>query len=202
MKIGIYGGTFDPVHCGHLAVARAARDARSLDRVVLVPVGRPPHKTRGLAPDEDRIEMLRLAVGGEDRLEPSDVEIRREGVSYTVDTLTEFSETYPGDELFFILGEDSLPEMVSWKGLVRIFTLARILVVNRPGYTRVLRPEHFPGVPLHLVERAERDRVTMAPCSVSSTGLRQAIRAGESLDGMVPQEVARYLEVKSLYREC
>ena len=200
MKLAVLGGSFNPIHVGHLAMARAAREARALDRVLFVPASRPPHKRNDLAPAEDRLEMVRLAVEGEEGFVASDLEVVRPGVSYTVDTLEELRRRHPGAELFFILGEDSIPELPGWKMAPRILELARVLAVNRPGDRHSFRPEDYPGVAPEVIERLERDRVEMVPCPVESRTIRERLHRGESIEGMVPAKVAEYIVRRGLYR--
>jgi nicotinate-nucleotide adenylyltransferase len=199
-KLGILGGTFDPIHSGHIAMAQAARQAHGLDRVLLVPAARPPHKERELAPAADRLAMARLAAESAPGIEASDIEIRRGGTSYTAETLEELARERPDAELYFILGADSVPELKSWWRLPRIFELARLVVVNRPGCKGLFPPEQFQGIPGELLERAECDRVQMPPVPVSSTGVRKAVRRGEPLGAKVPPGVEEYIRRRGLYR--
>lgn len=200
MRLGILGGSFNPVHFGHLAVARAARDAHRLDRVLFVPAGRPPHKREELAPPEHRLAMVRIAVEGIPEFAASDIEIARGGTTYTVDTLEELKRKEPDAELFFILGEDSVAEFRKWKDPERILTLARVVVVNRPGAKGRFLGEEYPGVPGFVLERLERDRVFMADCPIEARTVREAIRSGASIEGLVPPRVAEYIAEHGLYR--
>lgn len=199
-KLGILGGTFNPIHYGHLAIARAAQKAHALERVLFVPAARPPHKATDLAPAADRLAMVQLAVATEENLEASAIEIDRPGVSYTVDTLEELSRRYAGSELFFIVGADSVPELRSWWRLARILELARLVVVNRQGCAAELAREDFPGIPQAVLDRCERDAVYMEPVPLSSTLIREAARRGETLAGKVPVEVEHFLTEHGLYR--
>ena len=201
MKLGIYGGSFNPPHLGHLAVAEAARQTHGLDQVLLVPTGSPPHKTADLATAAHRLEMVRLAVKGHEELTACDLETRRAGTSYTVDTLVEFRRLCShDDELFFIVGEDSLNDLPDWKEPERILQLARLVVVNRPGQRARLDLEGFSGVPPEVLGRIERDRVTMTPCPFESRQIRADLRLGKSIDEQVPREVVEYIESHGLYR--
>lgn len=200
MRLGILGGTFNPVHIGHIAMAEAARRAHGLDRVLLVPSARPPHKRDDLAPPENRLEMVRIAVRGRPGLEASSIELDRPGTSYTVDTLEALARLHPGAELFFILGEDSIPELPGWHEARRILDLARIVAVNRPGSSAKFRKEDFPGVPEAVFERLESDRVTMPPVAVESRAIRDAVARGESIEALVPPGVADYVQKSGLYR--
>ena len=187
MKTGILGGTFDPIHEGHLAAGRAAIDCAGLDRVVIIPTGVPPHRPRAVAGAEDRLEMCRLAVSGDHRFEVSDIELRREGASYTVDTLRQLQELDPSTELYLILGWDAAKLLGTWHDPEEVRRLARIIVVTRPGS----------GVPVTtseiLCERPTPD--------VSASRLRGALARGEDVAGFVPAPVAEYIARRGLYRD-
>ena len=199
MRLGIYGGSFDPIHQGHLAVARAARDAHALEEVRLVPAGRPPHKAGVVASPEDRLAMVELAALDEAGLVADGREIQRGGTSYTVETLEEISRERSGAELFFIVGADSVPELAGWRRVPDIFRLARVVAVCRAGFSLRYDPASFEGVSPAALERATRDAVDMEPVEVSSTELRRAIRTGEPWDRHVPSAVADYIRRHRLY---
>lgn len=191
MRLGILGGTFNPIHNGHLAMAEAARTAQGLDRVLLVPSARPPHKTSvELASPDDRLEMVRLAVKGREGLAASGLEVTRPGTSFTVDTLEQLRREYPDAELYFIIGADSIPELPGWKNSRRILELARVVAVNRPGHEERPSPDDLPGIL----------RVTMPPCPQESRKIRDSIRRGEPVSSDVPPLVAAYIERRGLYR--
>ena len=132
MKLGVLGGSFNPIHNGHLAMAEAVREAHALDLVLFVPAGRPPHKQEDLAPAEDRYRMVVLAIEWREGFAASDLETSRPGPSYTVETLQELHRRNPGAEIFFIMGEDSISEFPGWREPERILELARVVAVNRP----------------------------------------------------------------------
>jgi nicotinate-nucleotide adenylyltransferase len=201
MKIGILGGSFNPIHNGHLAMAEAARKAHGLDLVIFIPAGRPPHKRADLATPGERLEMVRKAIEGREGLLVSDIEVSRPGTTYTVDTLEELRRRYPGDELFFIIGADSVPELKGWKSPARILELARIITVNRPGSKAHFRPEDFPQAPREALARLESDRISMPPCPQESRRIRERVRSGKPIDRDVPPEVAAYILAKGLYRD-
>lgn len=198
-RIGVLGGTFDPIHLGHLAMARAARAAHDLARVLLVPAAAPPHKSADLTPFHHRMAMAEITARAEAWLEASDIEARRGGVSYTVDTLAELARERPRSELFFIIGEDTIPELPLWRDLPRLLSLARIVAVNRPGPRRSFSPELFPEVPPEKLSRSERDRVEMAPVPIASRELRQAVRAGKPFEHWLLPGVADYIRKHRLY---
>jgi nicotinate-nucleotide adenylyltransferase len=196
----VLGGTFDPVHRGHLAMARAARGAHGLEKVLLIPSAEPPHKPAAEAPAADRLAMARLAAEDEEGLEASSIEIDRSGVSYTVETLEALRNLYPGAELFFIVGEDSLADFFGWRNVKRILELARLVTVNRPGWSAVIPPDACPGAAPGLLERIERDRVAMPGVPVESRRIREAIRAGRPYEDDVGRRVAEYIRARGLYR--
>lgn len=185
MKIGVFGGTFDPVHVGHLAIAQAALDTAGLDRVVFVPARRSPLKDREPAASAaDRLAMLVLATKDEPRFSVSRVELDREGPSYTVDTLEALR---PTGDLFLILGSDALADLAKWRSPERIRELAKILVARRPG-----APEP---------DAAAGARAFDAPClDISSRELRARASRGSSLRYLVPDEVWRHIARSGLYR--
>ena len=184
-RIGVFGGTFDPVHVGHLSIAQAALECVPLDRVVFVPARRSPLKERGpFASEQDRLAMLRLATVGEPRFAVSTVELDREGTSYTVDTLERLREE---GELYLVLGADAVREFHRWRSPERIRELAILLVASRPG---------SPEPP-----RDERLIVFDAPClDISSRELRARAARGRSLRYLVPDAALHHLESSGLYR--
>ncbi len=195
MKIGLLGGTFDPIHTGHLGAASAAADCAGLDRVIFVPSAEPPHRGAAVASAEDRLAMCRLAIEGEPLFEVSDVEVRRGGRSYTVDTLRELRARLPGDELFLILGWDAAKMMPTWRDPEAVLDLATVLVVSRPG----TEPPD-----LHDLESAglAEGRVVLclrATPNVSGSALRRAIADGEPVSGKLAGSVERYIATHHLY---
>jgi nicotinate-nucleotide adenylyltransferase len=201
MKTGIFGGTFNPVHLGHLAVCEAARAAHELDRVFLVPSGSPPHKLdeRGLAPGDQRLEMVRIAVEGRDLLEPSAIELERPGASYMVDTLELFERRYPEDELFLVVGGDTVGELATWYSWRRLFELSRIVAVNRPGFDPDFLDARFDDLSDEIRRRCVADMVEMDEIDISSTRIRQAAASGEDLSSWVPAGVGGYIHEHGLY---
>ncbi len=199
VRVGVLGGTFDPIHVGHLAIARAARETHRLDRVILVPAYAPPHKREGLTDYAHRHAMAEIAARSLAGAQVSDCERRRRGVSYTVDTLRQIAGESPGAELFFIIGEDSILELPLWKDLPGIFSLARIVAVNRPGPHRRFETRSFPGIRAEVLERCEEDRVAMEPVPVASRELRERIAAGEGCESLLPDGVGDYIRSHGLY---
>ena len=186
----MFGGTFDPVHKAHCDIARTALDAASLDRVIFVVAARPPHKDTGLhAGAEERFAMVQAAIAREPGMEASRIELDREGLSYTVDTLTALHAQHPAGSLFLIVGWDSLVDLPNWKDPQGILALARLLAVARPGM-RTEAPADFAGryALLPFVETA-----------LSSTAVRERIVAGEPFDHLVPSAVADLIRAKGIY---
>lgn len=200
MKVGLFGGSFDPVHLGHLLLAEWCRERCGLDEVRFLPAGDPPHKATGtLSPARDRAEMLDLAVAGIPEFVVDRREFAREGKSYTVDTLTEFAAEHPGVEPHFLVGGDSLADLPTWREPGRILELATIVAVNRGE-----RP--LPSLD-ELVARLgpvawERIRlISMPAIELSSTDIRNAVREGRSVRFQVPRAVEVLLRERRLYSQ-
>lgn len=201
--IGMLGGTFDPIHVGHLALAQVALDQLGLDRVLFVPAGQPPHKRgRPITPAEDRLAMVELATASEPRFAVSRIEIDRPGPSYTADTAEALlAGRGPDDrlaELTVILSAESFADLPAWHEPARLLRLARIAVAPRPG--------HPPPSPTWLAQRlpgfAERVIVLEGPhLDVSASDIRSRVAAGRPIDGLVPPPVAAYIEAHHLYSE-
>ena len=192
MRLGIFGGTFDPIHNVHLQIAKAARDQAKLDRVLFVVSARPPHKmSRECASPEDRYAMVAEALADEPGLEPSRIELDRKGPSYTAETLRQLRKLYPDAELLLILGIDSLVDLPKWRDPETILNLAQVLAVPRPGEYKM---------PRTLEGRYRMLEFPEAP--VSSTEVRQRIAEGGPLDGLLPAAVTRYIREKDLYDVC
>jgi nicotinate-nucleotide adenylyltransferase len=200
MKLGVLGGTFDPVHRGHLAVAREARESLGLDKVLMVPAGRPGSvKKAQLTGAQHRLAMLRLAVVGEPHLEVSTIETDRPGPSYTVDTMAALREKY-GDqsEIYFILGDDSLAQLPAWHEPRRLIKLCRLVAVPRPGHPRPdleALEARLPGI---------KERVTLLTgphLDISATAIRARVARGESIADLVPEPVAVYIKMQELYQD-
>ncbi len=191
VKIGLLGGSFDPVHNGHVALARAAL-AAGMDRVLLIPAAQAPLKPSAVrASSEDRLAMLRLAVGDCPGAEVSDVEIRRGGVNYTIDTVRTLRAEHSGDQLFWIIGADQLARLGAWREIGALTELVEFLCAVRPGHG-LEPPAGLPGLRWRRLEGPEWD--------VSSTEVRARAERGESLAGLVPDKAIEYLERNRLYR--
>jgi len=200
MRIGVFGGTFDPVHLGHLIVAEQCREQARLDQVWFVPAARPPHKQdRPLTPFARRVEMLALAVAGQPAFRVDDLERDRPGPSYTVDTLEEIHRRQPEAALDLVIGSDCLPDLAHWHEPGRLVALAGLLVVARPGWP-VWSAEQFReglGLPLGAALRQE---VVHAPLvDISSRDLRRRAAEGRSLRYLLPRAVEAYIAAHRLY---
>ncbi|MFN2464369.1 MAG: nicotinate (nicotinamide) nucleotide adenylyltransferase [Candidatus Dormibacteria bacterium] len=188
-RLGLLGGTFDPVHLGHLAVARQCREQVGLDRVLLVPSFLPPHRSAPSASADDRLAMARLAAEGVEGLEVDDVEVRRGGVSYAVDTVREMTSRTRGAHLIVLLGMDAAAEFASWRDPATILDLASVVVFNRAGVPAAGPSALPPGSQLLEVDSP----------AVSASGVRAALAAGEPVDGLLPKPVIEYIRARGLY---
>jgi nicotinate-nucleotide adenylyltransferase len=200
MRLGVFGGTFDPVHLAHLIVAERCREAARLDRVLFVPAMQPPHKAGVPTPFERRVEMLELALAGSEHFAVDQAERERPGPSYTADLLAQLASRDAGAELFLILGGDSLAQLHQWYAPERIVALATLLVVARPGS----EPPDLAGLRQRLGLAAEaplRVEVVPAPLlELSSSDIRQRCRLGQSIRYLVPRAVEVYIHERRLYR--
>jgi nicotinate-nucleotide adenylyltransferase len=193
MKMGLFGGTFDPVHMGHLRAAENARDALHLQSVHFIPVGAPPHRPGPRSAAVDRYAMVALATSGNPSFVPSETEVSREGPSYTIDTLVSMREAYPSDDLVLIVGSDAFGEIASWKEPERIFSMCRVAVVHRPG--------EVPGSEMALELSGDRvSWVEAAGLPISATDIRRRVGEGRSIRYLVPDLVADYIQKRGLYR--
>jgi nicotinate-nucleotide adenylyltransferase len=206
MRIGVYGGSFDPVHIGHLIAADCCREQARLDRVLFVPAAVPPHKQdRRLADAADRVAMLTLAIGGHDPFSVSTVELDRGGVSYTIDTLADLATRHPQDTLVLLLGPDSLAQLSTWREPRAILDAWEVLVIEREGLDDVAAAIHDPMLADLLgPDRAARvieSRVRMPAIGIRASSLRAAVAAGQSIRFRTPRAVEAYIAAHGLYRE-
>ena len=188
-KIGLFGGTFDPVHIGHLLMARAAMEQMALDKVVFIPSCVPPHKNSPTLFDaRDRSGMIRQAVRGIPEFEVSDFEIKKGGKSYSVDTVRHFRSLYgASDKIYFIVGGDAIKQLNTWKDIDTLKVMCSFVSVNRPGYPRG-------------EEKIKYHAVTMNGIEMSSTEIRKRILSGKSIQFLVPDSVLRYINRQGLYK--
>jgi len=191
-KIGIWGGSFDPVHVGHLILAQEAVAACRLDRLIWVPSGDPPHKVGPVASCDDRVCMVERAVDGQASFSVSRIEVDRCGKSYTVQTLEDIrrAECTEGDQLYLLIGADNAVDFVNWQDPDRVMDLAEIVVLNRPGSTRESIPDFL----------SQRMLFLDTPLfDVSSTAIRKRLREGMSIQYWVPDSVRGLIETRRLY---
>jgi nicotinate-nucleotide adenylyltransferase len=202
MRIGVFGGTFDPVHLGHLVMAEMCREEAALDQVHFIPAARPPHKLdASITSFTARAEMLRLALAGYPVFQVNELEKDRPGPSFTADTLEELTSRHPGDSFDLIIGGDCLPDLPSWHAPARILQLAGLLVVPRPNFPnwpvdRLLTALGLPGTfPVRC------QAIASPQLEISSRDLRQRVAAGRSIRYQVPRAVECYIETHRLYRD-
>ncbi|MFC1568607.1 nicotinate-nucleotide adenylyltransferase [bacterium] len=193
MQLGLFGGTFNPIHHGHLIIADALIKNLSLDRIIFIPAALPPHKqTQTICAAEHRYRMIELAIQSCPEFSVSDYEFSRAQISYTIDTVEAFKEKYKSDLLYLIIGADSLNEIHTWRQPDRLFEMIRIVVVNRPG------------VNFNDIDPKYRDNVlwSNAPLiEISSSHIRQQVKAQQSIRFLVPQAVEDYIREKRLYQD-
>jgi nicotinate-nucleotide adenylyltransferase len=189
LRIGLFGGSFDPVHCGHLLMARAAIEEAGLDRVVFIPTATSPFKPdSNPAPAAARLRMLRLALAGEADCEVDDQEIRRGGVSYTIDTVKSMAERQPGAKLFWLIGADQVWQLPEWREAEELARLVEFLIIPRPSENA---PELLAGFHGRVLKGF--------PFGVSSTEIRERARSGKPLTHLVPAAVAEAIRNNRLY---
>ena len=191
VKLGIFGGTFNPPHVAHLLAAEGVRDHLKLDKILFVPAAMPPHKQKDdVIPAKHRLEMVKLAIKGNPFFELSDIELRRRGPSYTIDTVNEMKRLYPHDEIFFILGIDLLIDFETWKEPGKILEGCTLVAMNRPGFDLGV-------VDKKLLSRVEL--VNVPSVDISSTNIRRRVKSGRSIRYLVTAEVEDYIRCNSIY---
>ena len=220
MRIGLFGGTFNPVHLGHLRAAVDVREGFELDKIFLIPAALPPHKASGdLAASADRLHMLNLALGADSGLKVSDVELNRTGPSYTIDTVQHFKQTLPAEtRLYLIMGLDAFLEIDTWKFHQELLTQIPFIVINRPK-----TGHRMSGIPWKIMDNFISSRLSadysfsasrsgylarrqqpiyvfeVTALDISSTGIRRQISKNQSINDLVPQKVAEYIRTKGIY---
>jgi nicotinate-nucleotide adenylyltransferase len=189
MKLGIYGGSFDPVHLGHLLVAQAAMEELGLDRLFFIPAAQSPFKPETKpAPDAVRLQLLRLALAGKTNYEIDEQEIRRGGISYSVDTLRAYAQKFPSAQLFYLIGADNAAKLNAWREPTELAQLAEFVAVPRPGGTPLVFPPPFHGRALKGF-----------PFGVSSSEIRARVQAGLTIENLVPPAVAEAIRAAKIY---
>jgi nicotinate-nucleotide adenylyltransferase len=220
MKLGLLGGSFNPVHDGHLAIARHTREALELDQILFIPTGHPPHKPNGgLAPAQDRYEMVRLAITPDPAFAISDVEIRRPGKSYSIDTIRQLQQEYgPHTQLFFLIGLDAFLDFPSWRDPRTLLELCSFVVLSRPGlsFRSLSTVSLLPPIPYPSLADLDAGRVfrieaqiggqrliclKQPPCPISASDIRARIRQGLAVANLLPPLVESYILQHHLYQE-
>lgn len=221
MRIGLFGGTFNPIHHCHLTIAAQVRERLSLDQVLFIPSGEPPHKPQDhMAPARHRLEMVRLAVAGDPALAVSDVEVRRPDTSYSIDTVRELRRHYvPSTELVFIIGLDAFLEFPSWRQAPELLQLCHFAVVSRSGmaFASLANRPPLPSIPrvkLEFLDSGGQDRLEvlvpggmrltllrLPPCDISASDIRRRIRGRMDIGTLLPAPVESYIMRARLYQE-
>ena len=215
MNIGLLGGSFNPIHNAHLGIARAAREACRLERVIFIPAADPPHKSlEGDVSFDNRVSMVKLALADHPQYELSTIEGERKGKSYSIDTIRQFRQLYPSARLFFIIGADSYLEIGTWHRYSELLTLCDLVVAERPGRPILNGYEALPdavrgeytgvGGSSSLLHRSGSiiSFMTGVPMELSSTGIRRMIADGGDVSAFVPSTVAAYISQQRIYRQC
>ena len=188
-RIGLFGGSFDPVHFGHLLVAQAAREECQLDRLFFIPAAQSPFKLEAsLAPASERLRLLRLALAGQSSCAVDDQEILRGGISYTIDTVQDYIRRFPSGKFFYLIGADHVQQLPRWRDAPELARLVEFLIIPRPGEMQRPLPEPFQGRPLNGF-----------PLGVSASQIRERVRGGLRIDLLVPRTVAEAIHNNRLY---
>jgi nicotinate-nucleotide adenylyltransferase len=217
MKIGIYGGTFNPVHYGHLRTAQEVAETMCLDRVIFVPAGETPFDKPDLAEGPHRYKMVKSAIAGNSHFMISSLETRTRGKSFTVDTISSLSGKYKKSDLFFILGIDAFLDMPLWKKPDRLVNLTNIVVISRPGFTfaGLTKSPYLDKVPLKILRDLDKGKLglfafdvsakrkgfllNVTALNISASHIRELIRAGKNTDYLLPESVKSYIIANTLY---
>ena len=195
-KIGIMGGSFDPPHIGHLLMAETVKEELELDFVIFIPTGKTGYKNKNTS-CENRFNMVSLAIANREGFINSDIEIKRDGYTYTADTLNELNMSYADSQLYFIVGADSLDYMEKWKDPARVFEQCNVVAVNRKGYNDFIMKEK--AEELYNKFSADITFVRMPTIDISSTDIRERIKSGKSVRYLVPDAVIEYIRENKLY---
>ena len=188
-RLGLFGGSFDPIHLGHLLVAQAAREELGLTRLFFIPAAHSPFKPDlQPTPGADRVRLMRLALAEADWCEIDELELQRGGVSYTIDTLRDYSRRFPGAELVYLVGADNVPHLPKWRDSAELARLARFAAIPRPGQAEAAFPPPFHGQTL-----------TACPFGVSSSQIRERVKQGLSIEHLVPRNVQEAIRNYRLY---
>jgi nicotinate-nucleotide adenylyltransferase len=191
-RLGILGGTFDPIHSGHLILAEQLKEELKLQKVIFIPSANPPHKENcPISSAKNRLKMVKLAIQDNPDFLISDIELKREGKSYTIDTLSQLKKLYKDSGLFFLLGSDAIDELPTWKEPDKIFQKVKVVIALRPGFDRI-NPENRFVKKSHVIP--------INGLNISSTQVRERVRQGKSIRYLVPREVEEFIRSKKLYR--
>ncbi|MGG7176764.1 nicotinate-nucleotide adenylyltransferase [Clostridium paraputrificum] len=197
-KLGIIGGTFDPIHLAHIYIAEEAKRKLNLDKIIFMPAGSPPHKTnKRITGASLRFNMVKTAIEGKEGFEVSDYEIKKQGMSYTYETLEHFRES--NREIYFITGADCLMDLEKWRGVDKIFELCKFVVFTRPGFNNLELMEQKKRVESKY--KGEVIFLEVSERNISSTDIRKKIRDGEKVDKFLDKKVLKIIEEENLYRE-
>lgn len=198
MKIGIMGGTFDPIHTGHLIIGEYARTTLDLDKIIFIPVGLPPHKDNSkVSTSSRRLEMTKLAINSNSYFYLSSIEVDRKEITYTIDTIKELKNIYKEDELYFVIGGDSLFEIEKWKDFDQLIRLCKFVVLERPG--RTTEEIEQKKLELKLSYKIELEKIHSPLIDISSTEIRERVKNNLSIKYLVPESVETYIIHHKLY---
>lgn len=197
LRIGILGGTFDPIHYAHLATVEFIRGKYNLDKVIFIPSGNPPHKFWNITDKKHRYEMVVLATVKNENFVVSDMEIKKVGKTYTIDTLRELKKTYPTCELFFITGADAICDIEAWKDVAENFKLATFIAATRPGISLLRAQDYIEK--LENKYNAKIIDVYVPSLDISSTYIRDQLNLGKSVRYLIPENVEAYIKENGLY---
>ncbi|RJQ20538.1 MAG: nicotinate-nucleotide adenylyltransferase [Nitrospiraceae bacterium] len=219
MKLGICGGTFNPIHYGHLRTAEEVRDKLSLDKILFIPAGRPPFEKSGLIRASHRYKMVKLAIADNPCFEVSDIEVKMKGKSFTVDTIRKLGEKYKGSELFFILGIDAFLDLPHWKQPDKLVSLTNMIIISRPGYsfTGLVASPYLGEVRKKTLKELDEGRKSVfsfgisgnkkgflcrvTPLDTSASAVRNLIISGKSVKYLLPDSVESYIISHKLYKD-
>lgn len=203
MRIGIFGGSFDPIHLGHLILAEHCREQARLDEVLFVPSNMAPHKVNGaFGTDRQRVETIDLALSGHPQFRRSSIEIDRGGVSFTVNTLQQLQAERPDDDLFLMIGADSLDQFHTWREPKTILSLASPLVVNRPGAAPIDFQKFKPFASAEQLAEFETLAIESPLIDISSTEIRRRVGEEKSIRYLVPRSIEKYIETQKMYQHA
>jgi len=200
-RIGLLGGTFDPIHLGHLLLAVHSYEELDLDRVIFIPARLPPHKTQPIVGPDDRLQMVRLAVGADDRFLVCDCELTRAEPSYTIDTVRQFQQSLGADtHLSWLIGSDMLVDLAAWHEVGELVDMVDIIVVSRAGQPQPNFSSLRPILTIEQINRIRAHAIEVPLIDISSTMIRERIAQGLSVRYFLPEPVARFISDRNLYR--